>query len=278
MFKNGVFPAFLYLLMLVLLPACSGYEQLLKSDDFDAKYEMAKTYYNEGDYAKALPLLDQLLSVKSGTAMEEELRYYIAYSHYGQSEFLLSSSLFKNFWLAFPRSYRAEEGLYMSAYCLYKASPKFELDQTDTYKALEAFQFFIDTYDNSERISACNELMDEMRLKLETKMLASADQYYKMEYYQSAAITYENMLKEFPETSEAENISVRIIRSYLNYALQSIACKKTERLDKAAESFAQYKDRYPNGKNMEEAELLHDRVIALREKALIEQENYNCNE
>ncbi|MFN0274233.1 MAG: outer membrane protein assembly factor BamD [Chitinophagales bacterium] len=276
MFKNGVFPVLISIV--ILASGCGGYEKLLKSDDFESKQVKAKEYYNEGDYAKALPLLDQLLVVKSGTTDEEEIRYYIAYSHYGQSEFLLASSLFKGFWLAFPRSYRAEEALYMSAYSLFKASPHFELDQSETEKALDAFQFFIDTYDGSERINECNKLMDELRFKLEEKIYESANMYYRMEQYQAAAITYENMLQEFPETEEAENIGLLIVRSYYNYAVQSVICKRAERCDKAIASYAAFIDRYPISENKKEAESIYSRIIALKNKALVEQENYNCNE
>ncbi|MBC8046065.1 MAG: outer membrane protein assembly factor BamD [Fimbriimonadaceae bacterium] len=276
MYRSAVLSAFA--IIILFASGCSGYEKLLKSDDFDTKQIKAQEYYNEGDYAKALPLLDQLLAVKSGTAQEEEIRYFIAYCHYGQSEFLLSASLFKSFWLSFPRSYRAEECLYMSAYCLYKSSPGYELDQTETEKALESFQFFVDTYDKSERIQQCNDLMDEMRLKMEKKMYESANLYYNTENYQAAAITYENMLKEFPETKEAEDVGVLIIRSYFNYAVQSIICKKEERYNKAIASFNQFKEKYPASENMNEAESLYKRSVSLKEKALNEKENYNCNE
>ena len=58
----------LLLLSVITLSGCSDYEKLLKSDDFDLKSERAKAYYNEGDYARALPLLDQLLTVRMGTS------------------------------------------------------------------------------------------------------------------------------------------------------------------------------------------------------------------
>lgn len=101
--KKGVL---FFSLVIWLLSGCSDYEKLLKSDDFDLKYDRAKAYYNEGDYARALPLLDQMLTVRMGTADEEEIRYYIAYCYYGQSQYLISSTLFKNFFISFPRSYR----------------------------------------------------------------------------------------------------------------------------------------------------------------------------
>ncbi|MBC8173195.1 MAG: outer membrane protein assembly factor BamD, partial [Chitinophagales bacterium] len=201
-----------------------------------------------------------------------------AYSHYGQSEYLIASSLFKSFWLSFPRSYRAEECLYMSAFCLYTASPRYELDQTYAEKALEALQFFIDTYDNSDRIPKCNEIMDELRKRLEQKMYAGAELYFNMENYQAAAVTYENLLQDFPETSEAEYINLLIIRAYFNYAGQSTICKKTERYDKAIKSYSGFKDRFPGSEYLDEAEGLYNRSVDLKAKAFKEQQNYNCNE
>lgn len=277
MFKNGI--GFIGVLVIfITMSSCSGYEKLMKSDDFDAKYLKAREYYNEGNYAKALPLLEQMLSVKTGTKEEEEIRYFIAYCHYGQSEYLLSGSLFKSFWLNFPRSYRAEECLYMAALSMYNASPEYELDQTFSIKALEAFQFFADTYKNSERLDACNTLMDELRKKQEQKMYASANLYFDMESYKAAAVTFENMLKEYPETSDAEYIQLLIMRAYFNYAGQSIVCKKPERYDMAINAFQAFSEKYPEGKYLDEAQGLYKRSIALKEKAIKESVNYNCNE
>src|SRR5215204_629587 len=77
------------------------YDKILKSDDFDLKYEKAKAYYGKGDYARALPLLDQLLTVKIGTPEEKDIRYYMAYCYYGQGDYFSAASYFKNVFLTF---------------------------------------------------------------------------------------------------------------------------------------------------------------------------------
>lgn len=276
LFRLG--PYFFTILIFFAITSCSGYDKLLKSDDFDLKNEKAKEYYNEGSYAKALPLLDQLLTVSLGTPQEEELRYYIAYCYYGQSQFLISSALFKNFFSAFPKSYRAEECLYMNAFSLYKASPRYNLDQTTTYKALTEFQYFTDMYKKSERVALANILMDELRAKLELKMYESAELYFKTENYLAAATNYQNLLKEFPETNKAEEIYLQIIRSYINYASMSVVCKKSERYELAMKSYQEFIDRYPSSKLAETAKALNDRSALLKTKSDKEKENYNCDE
>ena len=268
----------LLLLSVITLSGCSDYEKLLKSDDFDLKSERAKAYYNEGDYARALPLLDQLLTVRMGTSEEEEIRYYIAYCYYGQSQFLIASALFKNFFKSFPRSYQAEEALFQNAYSLYKASPRIDLEQSQTINAINEFQYFVDTYKKSERVAEANELMDEMRKKLEEKEYNSAMLYYNTENYQAAAVTFENLLQQFPETSRAEDIYLLVVRSYFNYAGQSVPCKKAERYDLSIKSCSQFGEQYPKSDLLPIAEALRDRAKDLKEKALKEKENYNCDE
>ena len=269
---------FILLSLAIALSSCSEYEQLLKSDDFSNKYVMAKQYYGEGNYAKALPLLDQLLTVKMGTSDEEEIRYYIAYCYYGQSQYLIAATLFKNFFISFPRSYRAEECLFQNAYSLYKASPPYNLDQTQTYKALSECQYFVDTYKNSERVAEANAIMDELRLKLETKEYESANLYFATENYQAAAVTLENLLKDFPETTRAEEFSLQIARAYFNYASQSVPCKMPERFEKAISSCDAFAAAYPNSISLPVIVALKERSIVQKEKAIIDKANYDCNE
>ncbi len=256
------------------------YDKILKSDDFDLKYEKAKEYYAKGDYARALPLLDQLLTVKVGTPEEKEIRYFMAYCYYGQGDYFSAASLFKNVFLTFPLSPEAEETLFMSAKSMYDASPRYQLDQTYSNRAIDGFQYFIDVYPKSALAPKANSYMDTLRSKLEAKLIYSAELYYKTENYKAAAITYNNVLLEFPDTKDAEEISYLIVSSYFNYAGQSIVCRKEERYDEAIKSANDYMSRNPNGKKTDQVKSLQDRSIDLKQKALNEIVTYklNCNE
>lgn len=57
----------------------------------------------------------------------------------------------------------------MSVYSLYKTSPGYRLDQSNTEKAIDGFQLFVNTYPNSKRVEECNKLIDECRAKIEFK-------------------------------------------------------------------------------------------------------------
>ena len=119
---------FCMLLTTITFSACSKYQQVLKSPDLEHKLEMAKKYYDEEEYFKALPIFDELNTLYRGTSKAEEIYYYLAYTHYGLSENLVAGYHFRNFALTFPNSKHAEEMAYMNAYCYYLESPSYSLD------------------------------------------------------------------------------------------------------------------------------------------------------
>jgi len=63
MFKNRIFFGALFLLAVVIISGCGEYEKLLKSRDFQKKYEVGVRLYEEGEYAKASTLFDQTANV-----------------------------------------------------------------------------------------------------------------------------------------------------------------------------------------------------------------------
>ncbi len=138
----------------------------------------------------------------------------------------------------------------------------------------------MDVYAKSTLVDDANTKMDELRAKLEQKLIASAELYYNIEDYLAAAVTYENVLQEYPDTQDAENIGLLIMRSYFNYAGQSVACRKAERYDKAISSYQNFVGRYPESAKREVAEALHERSMDLKQRALNEINLYkiNCNE
>ena len=78
----------------------------------------------------------------------------------------------------------------MTAYCYYLDSPDLTLDQASTYKAIENLQLFINLYPKSERVNECNQLIDKLRNKLETKSFLNAKLYFKIGDYKAAIFAF----------------------------------------------------------------------------------------
>ncbi|RMG76595.1 MAG: outer membrane protein assembly factor BamD, partial [Bacteroidetes bacterium] len=123
-------PRFLYILLFsFFFIACSDYNKILKSNDLRLKYDKAVEYYEKKQYFKAYPLLEELSVIYRGTSKAEQIDYYLAYCDYYTGDLLYAAYRFKRFAQTYPKSKYAEECSFMSAYCYYRNSPQYSLDQ-----------------------------------------------------------------------------------------------------------------------------------------------------
>lgn len=244
--KKSFLPALLLGILLLATTSCkSEFEKLRASGDADLLYKKAFEYYEQEEYGKAQTLFELVINGLRGKTEAEKVYFYYAYTHYHLNKFLLSAYYFKNFSTTFPNSELREEADFMEGYSNYELSPTFRLEQTYTSKAIESFQLFVNTFPNSSRVKECNQLIDEMRKKQERKAYSEAELYFNLKQYQSATRTFENMLKDFPETKNAENIRYMISRAAYLLAENSIYEKREERYKNALDYSIAFADRYP---------------------------------
>ena len=69
------------LLAALLLSSCGEYNKLLKSTDYEYKYEAAKNYFAKGQYSRAATLLNELIAILKGTDKAEEPLYMLGMSY-----------------------------------------------------------------------------------------------------------------------------------------------------------------------------------------------------
>ncbi|MFI5221865.1 MAG: outer membrane protein assembly factor BamD [Bacteroidia bacterium] len=244
---------FFFILIIALVPGCkTQYQKTLKNPDTNKKLELAQYYYNKKDYYRASTLFEQLQESFAGTSMAEKVMYYSAYCNFGLQNNLLAGYQFKMYYENFPTGKWAEECLYMYAYCLYLESQHWYLDQTDTFKALEAIKLFISVYPDSKYIPECNQQIDKLRTKLMYKSYRNAKMYYRTGEYASAAIALQNVIKDYPETPYKEELDYLTVKSHYLLTNNSIDKKKEARFAQAVLSMQQFTADYPDSKYLNE--------------------------
>jgi outer membrane protein assembly factor BamD len=259
MLKKGFgFLLFLLVTGSMLLSSCSEYNKLLKSTDYDKKYEMAMKYYEEENYFKAYPLLEELATLYRGTDKAEKIYFYYAYCNYHMEDFDLAAFHFKNFVKNYPTSVHAEEALYMNAYTYYLTSPEPSLDQSNTVKAISELQLFINKYPSSQKAIEATSFIDKLRHKLETKAFNNCMQYYRTQNYKAAIVAAENAIKEFPTSQYNEELLFITLKSSYLYALNSIEAKKQTRLKETIEHYKNFIEQYPESSHRKEADVIRE--------------------
>lgn len=249
------------LLALGLSSCKSEFEKIRTSGDPELLYEKALAYYADEEYQKAQTLLELVISSFRGKKEAEDIYFKYAYTYYNLGNYTLASYYFKNFSQTYGASPLKEEADFMSAYSNYQLSPTFRLDQTNTLKAIDEFQLFINTYPSSARLEQCNKLIDEMRAKLEEKAFDEGRLYFNMRQYNSAIQSYENLLKDFPETDNADEIRYMIVRAAFLLADNSILDKRKERLENAQTRADEFLERYVQSSHAREVQGIKDEIV-----------------
>ncbi|RYY65657.1 MAG: outer membrane protein assembly factor BamD, partial [Chitinophagaceae bacterium] len=225
-----------------------------KSKDDNYKLVKADEYFAKKKYRFAQQLYEGLFPAFKGTPKFEEVYYKYAYSFYYQGLYRDAENMFKGYLEVFPNSAKAEEIDYMRAYSFYKQSPKLELEQVNTVKAMNMMQTFINTHPGSSRIKEATEIIDLSRQKLEQKEFRSANLFYNLEKFRAAAIAFETLLNKYPESKSGEEYKLMVVKSYYRFAKMSVPEKQLERYERVITEYQDFADRYPDGKKLKDAE------------------------
>lgn len=232
---------FYLLLLAVLFSSCNEYQKALKSDDIKLQYDVAVKMYEQEKYSKVITLAEKLKPVMKGKASGQKLFYIYAKSMYMQKQYYNAGYEFSSFVNTYPKSDMVEEAAFLGAKCYYMLSPVYSKDQTDTYRAVDALQNFIDRFPESQYMDEANQLARELREKLEKKAFEIARQYHLTADffgdYTAAIKTFDNFLIDFPGTKLKEDALFYRFDSCYRYAMNSIASKMEERLHEAEASY-----------------------------------------
>lgn len=246
--------AFFLSVFAIVLSSCGKFTKLQKSTDVGEKYDGAIEYYNKKDYYRASALLDDIIPLLKGTEKFEKAQLYNAYCQYYLQDLESAAFGFKNFVETFPRSQFAEEAYYMYCLSLYEFTPAFSLDQSNTLTAIEGIQNFIRQYPDNEKKEQCNNMIDNLRAKLERKAFENAKLYCKKENYKAALIALENFRKDFPDSQFNEEANFLRVETQYNFANNSIPSKQLMRYGELIEIYQNFIDRYPSSKFAKVAE------------------------
>jgi outer membrane protein assembly factor BamD len=258
MFKNRVQVALLTAVLFLITAGCGEYEKLLKSRDYQKKYDKAIAYYEDGDFVRAAALLDQVDNIFRGTTKADTVKFYQAKSYYGQKDYMMAGHYFNELSVTYPSSDFIEEADFMTAYCFYMQSPRPELDQENTYKAITAMQMFMVRYPNSERVDECQEIIVEMSDKLVEKSFISAKLYYDLGYYKSAILALRNSLIAYPDTKFREELMFLILKSSYLLADNSIPSRQRERFQATVDEYYSFIGEFPDGPHSREAKRIYE--------------------
>ena len=255
-----------------MFPSCkSQYEALLNSNDADAKYEAAFQYYNNGKFSKAASLFESLSMLTNGTERDDTVQYYWGMSNYRFKDYYTAETNFERFVENFPRSPFTPEARFLRLDCLYRSTYRYELDQSPTYKAMNAISEYMKEFPNSTHIGTCSLMMEDLQGRLDTKAYEAAKLYYNMEDYLASRVAFRNILKDNAENMFREEILYYTAMSSYKYAHMSVHKKQKERYLTFVDDYLNFIGEIPASKYRKELDVLYRRAQrALGKNAVVD--------
>ena len=250
-----------------MMTGCAGeFNRVIKSSDYDYRYEYAKQCFAEGKFGRAEILLQDLITLKKGTDEAEEALYMLAMSQYMNHDFESAAATFRKYFSSYPKGFYAEQAMFYVGQSRYESAPEPRLDQTPTIGAINAYQQFLDFYPNSQLRERAQDRLFELQDKLVMKELLSAQLYYNLggyfgninsnseSNYSSSIIVAQNALKTYPYSNHREEFSLLIMKSKFELAENSTEDKRMERYRDAEDECYGFLNEFPESKDKALAE------------------------
>jgi len=252
-------------LIAALLCSCSNYNNVLRADDYDYRYEAAKEYFSAGEYVRCYQILEDAVLLLKSTSNGEESLYMLAMSYYNLRYYDTASEYFERYYSSYPKGTYTELARYYAGKSGFMQAPDPRLDQTATYSSLKSLQDYLEYYPYSDRREEVTDMIYQLQERLALKEYESALLYYNLGNYtgnciyggnnfDACILTAENALKTFPYTNYREDLLMLILRSRFKLAQNSIEQKADERYRSAIDEYYGFKNEFPESKYMKEAD------------------------
>ena len=250
----------------LLMTSCvNEYNQITKSGDYTLKYEYAKQCYAQGKYSRAVPLLQEVVTMKKGSTEGEECLYMLAMAEFGMKDYETASEYFKKYFSSYPKGRYAENAKYYVGESLFQNAPEPRLDQSTTMTAIAAFQEYLDTFPDAHLKSQATSRLYALQDLLVEKEYKSARLYFDLgtyfgnctnggNNYEACIVTAQNALKDYPYSNRREEFASLVMKSKYELAKMSVESKQLERYQDAEDECYGFINEYPDSKERSLAE------------------------
>jgi outer membrane protein assembly factor BamD len=255
--RLSVLSSLLSLVLLVGLVGCSGSQRVTHNSPEQA-YKKGMEQFEKENYDKALRYFQGVLRYGRGNEWGADAQFQLAMTQLKKEKYLVAANEFRRFTQLYRTNPMVPRAEYERARAYYARSPNYQLTQTDTRKAIELFQLFIDRYPDHELVPDARKKIDELRAKLAHKEYDAAKLYERRDMWRAATTSYEEVFDEYPDTPWADNALLGALRTYIRYADRSIQSKQAERYEQAIAQYDRLTQLFPDSPLLNRAHSLRD--------------------
>ena len=198
-FSDMISPSNLLALLSLLILSCAGSKtngEITLQEIFMSGLDNLESE----KYLQAQSDFKQVVIRGTGSDLGDDAQYYLGEAYYRNEEYLLAVSEYEKLTRRMGFSPFVEDARFKICEAYRIESPKYYHDQEYTEKALERYQEFLDDYPKSPFIDDVVVSIEILREKLGKKIYETGILYMKMEEYESAKMTFQQVIDLYYDT------------------------------------------------------------------------------
>jgi outer membrane protein assembly factor BamD len=270
--RLSVLSSLLSLALVVGLIGCSGSQRVAHNSPEQA-YEKGMGQFEKENYDRALRYFRGVLSYGRGNEWGPDAQFQLAMTQRKKGKYLVAANEFKRFTQLYRNNQKVPRAEYERARAYYSRSPDYQLTQTDSRKAIDLFQLFVERYPDHELVPDAQAKIDKLRAKLAHKQFAAGKLYERRDMWRAATRSYEDVFDTYPDTPWADNALLGALRTYVRYADRSVQEKQAERYQKAIDQYGRLTQLFPDSPLLKQAQPLRDEAQRKLERVRKQAEN-----
>lgn len=186
-----------------------------------------------------------------------DAQLWLARSYRESEQYLLAANEYTRFTQIFRSDPRIPQVEFELAMTYNDRSPAYQLDQTDTERAIRQFRLFITRYPDHELAAEANQKISELREKMGRKAYHAAELYDRRELFEAAAVSYESVFDSYYDTEWADDALLGAMRNYLLYGRLSVQSKKLDRFNRGVANYDKLRQIFPDSPVLKKAEQVY---------------------
>ena len=204
----------MYIILLLFFIGCASSlpdESLPLADHL----KIGMDFLDEEKFVKAQDEFKFILSRGTGTEYGDDAQFFLAESYFLNEQYILSIQEYENLTRKMAFSPFFEKARFRICEAFRIESPNYYNDQSYTEKALERYREFLDDFPDSEYSKTVSSSMDVLRNKLAKKIYETGILYMKMDEFEPARMSFNQVLDQYYDTDIIESVHYQIIKSYI---------------------------------------------------------------
>lgn len=230
----------------VLMVGCASVPKPPPDAPLEERLRYGYRLLERGSTYNARLVFEEIVYSAPGSAIIDSAHFGLAEGYFADDNYYQALIEYEILVSSFPRSSLVDNAAFKVGLCFWEQSPSYKLDQTETRKAIDAFQIFLLDYPGSELVGEAVDYLFRCREKLARKRLYQGITYSKLGTngdMLAAIIAFQEMLQLYPDSS------------YIGEALwwMAEAFYRLEQFEQAAVVYGSLVSGYPDSKRLKAA-------------------------